>query len=75
MCHFKLTTYDLDLNLKARFGENMILNSVNSLPGQSGPGSLVSCLDSRRHARRSNVRNDKTKSEILSKIDLDFLFS
>ena len=31
MCHFKLTTYDLDLNLKARFGENRILNSVNSL--------------------------------------------
>ena len=31
MCHFKLTTYDLDLNLKARFGENMILNSGDSL--------------------------------------------
>ena len=31
MCHFKLTTYDLYLNLKARFSENMILNSVNSL--------------------------------------------
>ena len=31
MCHFKLTTYDLDLNLKARFGENMILNSVDPL--------------------------------------------